>query len=186
MINGENWLEKNYKCDLTVIPCENYDHNTPYSLPVPPSPNLRSDVSIQLYPSLCILEATTVSVGRGTDGPFERYGHPDFPKMDFEFTPKSGPGSKNPKHMNAKCYGYNMGDAPRRETSFDLNFLINSRNLLKGKTFIDRSRMFNLLSGNDELAVQLIAGKSEEDIRASWQSKLDAFKVIRDKYLIYN
>ncbi len=185
MINGEGWLEKNYTCDLTVIPCKGYDHDTPYSLPVPPSPNLRSDVSIQLYPSLCILEATTVSVGRGTDGPFERYGHPDFPEMDFKFMPKSGPGSKSPKHMNVKCYGYNMGDAPRRETKFDLNFLLNSSKLLKGKTFIDRSRMFNLLSGNAELAEQLKVGKSEEDIRSSWEEKLNAFKLIREKYLIY-
>jgi uncharacterized protein YbbC (DUF1343 family) len=187
MINGEGWLENDLNCDLTVIPCKNYDHNTPYSLPVPPSPNLRSDVSIQLYPSLCILEATTVSVGRGTDGPFERYGHPDFPEMDFSFTPKSGPGSKNPKHKDVKCYGYNMGeDSTRRETSFDLNFLLNSNKLLKGKTFIDRERMFKLLSGNDELMQQLKEGKSEEEIRDSWQEKLDAFKSIREKYLIYD
>ncbi|MDG1331054.1 MAG: DUF1343 domain-containing protein [Crocinitomicaceae bacterium] len=186
MINGEGWLEGDLVCDYSVVPCKYYDHNTPYSLPVPPSPNLRSDVSIQLYPSLCILEATTVSVGRGTDGPFERYGHPDFPEMDFEFTPKSGPGSKNPKHKDVKCYGYNMGEQEgHRETKFDLNFLLNSNILLKGKTFIDRSRMFNLLSGNDELAQQLNAGKSEEDIRASWQEKLDAFKLVRAKYLIY-
>jgi len=186
MINGEGWLEKNLSCDLTVIPCKNYDHNTPYSLPVPPSPNLRSDVSIQLYPSLCLLEATTVSVGRGTDGPFERYGHPDFPEMDFSFTPKSGPGSKNPKHKDVKCYGYNMGDQEdRRETRFKLNFLLNSNSLLKGKTFVDRTQMFNLLAGNNELIQQLKNGASEEDIRASWEEELDAFRLIREKYLMY-
>lgn len=185
MINGEKWLEKNYQCDLTVITCKNYDHNTPYSLPVPPSPNLRSDISIQLYPSLCILEATTVSVGRGTDGPFERYGHPDFPKMDFSFTPESGPGSKDPKYKNVLCYGYNMGASERRETRFELNFLLNSNLLLKGKTFIDRPDMFKLLSGNDELIEQLKNGTSEEAIRASWQEKLDAFKLVRAKYLLY-
>ncbi|PIE87130.1 MAG: hypothetical protein CSA03_02035 [Bacteroidetes bacterium] len=186
MINGEGWLENDLNCDLTVIPCKNYDHNTPYSLPVPPSPNLRSDVSIQLYPSLCLLEATTVSVGRGTDGPFERYGHPDFPEMDFSFTPKSGPGSKNPKHEGEKCYGYNMGDQEdRRETRFELNFLLNSNKLLKGKTFVDRTRMFNLLAGNDVLIQQLENGASEEEIRASWQEKLDAFRLIREKYLVY-
>lgn len=186
MINGENWLENKLKCDLTVIGCKNYDHDTPYSLPVPPSPNLRSDVSIQLYPSLCILEATTVTVGRGTDGPFERYGHPDFPKMDFEFTPKSGAGSKNPKHKNVKCYGYDLGEDDFRATEFDLTFLLNANKLLKGKTFIDRSSMFNLLSGNDELAQQLKNGKSETEIRASWEDELDTFKLTRKKYLIYD
>ena len=186
MINGENWLENKLKCDLTIIGCKNYDHDTPYSLPVPPSPNLRSDVSIQLYPSLCILEATTVTVGRGTDGPFERYGHPDFPKTDFEFTPKSGAGSKNPKHKNVKCYGYDLGEDDFRATEFDLTFLLNANKLLKGKTFIDRSRMFNLLSGNDELAQQLKNGKSETEIRASWEDELDAFKLTRKKYLIYD
>ncbi len=186
MINGEGWLQNNLSCDLIVIPCKNYDHSTPYSLPVPPSPNLRSDVSIQLYPSLCILEATTVSVGRGTDGPFERYGHPDFPEMDFSFKPTSGPGSKNPKHKGVKCNGYNMGgDITRRETKFDLTFLLNANNLLKGKTFVDRTRMFKLLSGNDALLQQLRDGKSEEEIRDSWQEKLEVFKATREKYLIY-
>ena len=186
LINGEKWLEKNLNCDLTVIPCKNYDHDTPYSLPVPPSPNLRSDVSIQLYPSLCILEATTVTVGRGTDGPFEYYGHPDFPKMDFEFTPKSGLGSKNPKYKGVKCNGYNLNDSDHfRATRFDLSFLLNANELLKGKTFVDRTRMFNLLSGNGVLVQQLKEGKSEEEIRKSWQGKLDAFKSIRAKYLIY-
>jgi uncharacterized protein YbbC (DUF1343 family) len=170
-----------------VIACENYDHDTPYSLPVPPSPNLRSDVSIQLYPSLCILEATTVTVGRGTDGPFERYGHPNFPKSNFEFTPKSGPGSKSPKHMNMICHGFNLNDeAHARATQFDLSFLLKANELLKGKSFVDRTRMFNLLSGNDVLIQQLKAGKSEEEIRASWKEKLDVFKLTRAKYLMYN
>lgn len=186
MINGEKWLEKNLSCDLTVIPCKYYSHHTPYSLPVPPSPNLRSDVSIQLYPSLCILEATTVSVGRGTDQPFEIYGHPDFPKSEFEFTPKSGPGSKDPKYNGKRCNGYNLNDAKRaRATQLDLSFLLNSNQLLKGKTFVDRPDMFNLLSGNDVLIQQLKEGKSEEDIRDSWSEGLTTFMLIRDKYLIY-
>jgi len=186
MINGEKWLEKNLSCDLRVIPCKNYDHDTPYSLPVPPSPNLRSDVSIQLYPSLCILEATTVTVGRGTDGPFERYGHPDFPKMEFEFTPKSGVGSKNPKYKGVKCYGYNLNDSiHKRATQFDLSFLLNANELLKGKTFVDRTRMFNLLSGNDILIKQLKVGKTEKEIRDTWKADLDAFQLVRAKYLVY-
>ncbi len=186
MINGEKWLEKNLNCDLTVIPCQNYTHDTPYSLPVPPSPNLRSDVSIQLYPSLCILEATTVSVGRGTDGPFEIYGHPDFPKTNFEFTPKPGPGSKDPKYDGKKCNGYNLNDSSHaRATQLDLSFLVNSSQLLKGKTFVDRPDMFKLLSGNDVLIEQLKDGKSEEAIRASWQDGLTEFIAIRVKYLVY-
>lgn len=186
MINGEGWLENNNQCDFTVIPCKSYTHNSFYSLPVPPSPNLRTDLSIQLYPSLCLLEATTVSVGRGTESPFERYGHPEFPKTNFEFTPVVGPGSKDPKYKNVVCHGYNLTDSAwTRATQLDLSFLLNSNTLLSGKTFIDRPETFRLLSGNDVLMQQLAEGKTEEEIRASWKAGLDAFKLVRAKYLLY-
>lgn len=186
MINGEGWLEGDLKCDYSVISCGNYDHNTPYSLPVAPSPNLRSDVSIQLYPSLCILEATTVSVGRGTDGPFERYGHPDFPEADFTFTPESGLGSKNPKYKGVACNGFNLNDSTHaRLWRFDLSFLLNASELLKGKTFVDRTKMFNLLSGNDLLIQQLKDGKSEKEIRDSWKYGIAAYRTMARQYLIY-
>ncbi len=188
MINGEYWLNDSLQCDLTVIPCLNYTHDTPYSLPVPPSPNLRSDVSIQLYPSLCLLEATTVTVGRGTDGPFERYGHPDFPqeKTDFSFTPTSGYGSKHPKFENKQCYGFDLNkEEYQRMHQLDLSFVMNSNTLLKGELFINRSRFFNLLAGNDVLLKQLEEGLSEEDIRESWREGLKVFSLKREKYLIY-
>ncbi len=186
MINGENWLKDGLQCELLVVPCQYYTHDSFYSLPVPPSPNLRTDLSIQLYPSLCLLEATTVSIGRGTESPFERYGHPDFPKTEFEFTPKSGPGSKDPMHKNVLCHGYNLTDSAwTRATQLDLSFLLNSNKLLTGKSFIDRPDTFKLLSGNDELMEQLKTGKTEDEIRTTWQAGLDAFMLVRGKYLLY-
>lgn len=187
MINGEKWLKDGLQCELTVIPCEGYNHNMPYSLPVPPSPNLRSDLSIQLYPSLCLLEATTVSIGRGTDFPFEVYGHPDFSETGFSFTPKSGFGSKEPKQENKKCNGYHLKDEKyQRMEKLDLSFLVNANQQLNGKLFIDREKFFNLLAGNDVLIEQLKNGISENEIRASWEAELNEFKEIRRKYLLYD
>lgn len=187
MINGESWLGENITCKLIVVPCEGYSRIMHYSLPVPPSPNLRSDLSIQLYPSLCLLEATTVSIGRGTDFPFEVYGHPDFPNTDFSFTPKAGFGSKDPKHEAKQCNGYHLIEKKyQRMEQFDLSFLIQANNLLMGKTFVDRADFFNLLAGNDILIQQLKNGLSEEEIRSSWEPKLSEFKEMRKKYLIYN
>ena len=186
MINGEKWLKNEVTCELTVVSCDNYDHDKAYSLPVPPSPNLRSDVSIQLYPSLCLLEATTVTVGRGTDGPFERYGHPKFPATEFSFTPKSGPGSKNPKHKNVLCHGYNLNDSTyARMYQLDLSFVINANKQLNGKLFVDRSKFFNLLAGNSTLLKQVESGMTEDEIRATWQEGLDQFSITRAKYLMY-
>ena len=190
MINGEGWLNDAIKCDLTVVSCVNYNHQTWYHLPIPPSPNLRTDNSIQLYPSLCLLEATTVTVGRGTDHPFEVYGHPDFPELPYNFTPKPGYGSKSPKHNGKMCYGVNLSDSLAgwniRIDKLNLDYLMHANELLDGKLFIDREKFFNLLAGNDILIKQLSEGMSEEDIRATWQDDLSAFKLIREKYLIYD
>ncbi len=186
MINGEGWLESNKQCDLQVIPCDNYYHQTPYSLPVPPSPNLRSDVSIQLYPSLCLLEATTVTVGRGTEGPFERYGHPKFPKTEFSFTPKPGYGSKKPKFNGEVCHGYNLNDTNyHRMNAIDLSFLLNSSNLLKTQLFDGKEKFFNLLAGNNILLSQIKSGMTNEAIHETWKESLDGFRHIRSKYLLY-
>jgi uncharacterized protein YbbC (DUF1343 family) len=186
MINGEGWLGENVTCKLTVVPCEEYSHDVPYSLPVPPSPNLRSDLSIQLYPSLCLLEATTVTIGRGTDYPFEVYGHPDFPPTGFSFTSKSGYGSKDPKQEGKKCNGYHLTDEKyQRMDQLDFSFLVNANKLLHGKLFIDRDKFFNLLAGNDILIEQLRSGLSQTEIRSSWEPKLGDFKEMREKYLIY-
>jgi len=186
MINGEKWMKNGVQCKLTILSCENYTHDTPYSLPIPPSPNLRSDISIQLYPSLCLLEATTVTIGRGTNGPFERYGHPEFHKTEFSFTPKSGPGSKNPKHKDKLCNGFNLNSEEyKRMGQLDLSFLINANNMLGGKLFVDRSNFFNLLAGNDMLLRQLKSGLSEKEIRASWQEELILYRTMRKQYLLY-
>jgi len=187
MINGEGWLGENLTCELTVIPCEGYTHEIAYSLPVPPSPNLRSDLSIQLYPSLCLLEATTVSVGRGTDFPFEVYGHPDFPVTDFTFTPKAGYGSKDPKQEGKECNGYHLSDEKyHRMNQLDFSFLLNANEQMIGKLFVERDKFFNLLAGNDVLIEQLKNGLSEEDIRKSWEPGLSGFKEMRKKYLLYD
>lgn len=189
MINGENWLQNGLKCDYEVIPCENYTHQRSYSLPIAPSPNLRTDISIQLYPSLCFLEATTVTAGRGTEGPFERFGHPEFPKekTTFSFVPKPSFGAKKPKFSGEKCYGFNLKDSVKykRMHQLDLSFLFTSRDLLQGKLFVDRTKTFNLLAGNSTLLTQLNEKKSEKEIRASWQPKLEEFKKKRLKYLLY-
>lgn len=188
MINGEGWLGEGKQCDLTVIACENYSHSANYlALPVPPSPNLRSASSIKLYPSLCLLEATTVSVGRGTDGPFERYGHPDFPETGFSFTPVPGYGSKDPKLNGKKCNGYDLRETALLDTvqQLNLSYLIRASENLKGSVFVDQERFFNLLAGNAQLLKQLLNGTPEEEIRRSWEPELAAYKQMRLKYLLY-
>lgn len=186
MINGEDWLKQKVKCELQIVQMMNYTHQTKYVLPIDPSPNLRTDLSIHLYPSLCLLEATTVTVGRGTDHPFELYGHPDFPETGYSFTPKPGYGSKDPKHKNVKCNGYLLNDSAYLELDrLDLSFLINANKLLAGKLFVDKEKFFNLLAGNDVLIQQITSGMSEEDIRQSWEPGLTQFREKRKKYLLY-
>lgn len=188
MVNGECWLKDSLSCDLTVISCENYRHDKPYHLAVPPSPNLQSDLSVQLYPSLCLLEATTVSIGRGTDHPFEQYGHPNFPITGYSFTPKPMQGAMEPKLVNETCNGYLLLDtAYHRMTKLDLSFLINTYQLLsEAQTeFLFSPRTFELLCGNDDLLQQLKDGCSEDEMRDSWEPALSEFKKLRKKYLIY-
>jgi len=187
MINGEGWLHNNRRCQLWVIPCKNYKHKLPYSLPVAPSPNLRTDAAIALYPSLCLFEATTVSVGRGTDKPFEIYGHPQFPKTDFQFMPISTMGAKNPLHQNKICQGIVLSQSTtKRSYQLNLNYLITAKELLGDSlTFIDQPAFFNRLAGTATLKEQLDKGWSAKEIRATWQPGLDAFLSTRSKYLLY-
>lgn len=187
MINGEGWLPGELKCDLEVITCLNYTHRSPYSLPIPPSPNLRSDESIRLYPSLCLLEATTVSVGRGSDGPFERFGHPDFPKTDYSYTPRPGYGSKSPLHVGKLCNGFNLKDSAWGPfTHLNLSYLRIGYEYLGMKLFDGQYKFFNQLAGNNVLIEQIKSGLSEEEIRASWEPALTAYKTsVRPKYLLY-
>lgn len=186
MINGENWLENGVKCDLSVLPCKNYTHQTSYSLPIAPSPNLKTDRAIALYPSLCLFEGTTVSLGRGTERPFELYGHPKFPQTTFEFTPIPMPGAKTSTQLNKKCNGYDLSNVPLRLTKINLEYLINANKLLADSgIFINQNVFFNRLAGNSILRDQLHECWSEEEIRATWKVGIDNFKVIRSKYLLY-
>ena len=183
MINGEKWLTNSIKCDLTVIPLQNYTHQTTYELKVRPSPNLPNKQSIALYPSLCLLEPTKVSIGRGTDLQFQVYGHPGFPKTDFSYVPKSNFGSKNPKHNGQICYGKNLTtvNPPSR---IELKWLLNAYSSFPEKdSFFLKG--FERISGVSSLKNQLIEGASEKTIRDSWTDELNEFKKTRIKYLLY-
>lgn len=187
MINGEGWLTGGIKCELTVIPVLNYTHKSSYSLPVPPSPNLKSDLAIALYPSLCLFEATTVSVGRGTERPFEMYGHPRFPQEGFHFTPTMQSGSKYPPHVNKICSGFDLRVSSKpRMYELNLFYLTNARDILADSAvFINQNSFFNRLAGNSELKDLLYKGWGPKEIRATWEPGLKAFQKIRSKYLIY-
>lgn len=190
MVNGEGWLTEGRTCKLTVIPCQNYTHSTPYDLPISPSPNLPNMRSIYLYPSTCFFEGTIASEGRGTDKQFQVYGHPDYPEdvAEYAFTPMPGPGSKNPKLEGEECYGYDLTNRSpeeiRAEGRLNLSYLIDFYNNFpeKNKFF---KKYFDTLAGGTELREQIIAGKSEEEIRAGWQEGLDRYQEIRKKYLLY-
>jgi uncharacterized protein YbbC (DUF1343 family) len=187
MINGEFWLKDSLQCQFQVIPCKNYTHKSKYSLPIPPSPNLKSDLAISLYPSLCLFEATTISVGRGTSRPFEQYGHPRFPFTGYSFIPKPQPGAKNPPHVDRICNGYDLSKTAQTRT-YELNlfYLTNARDLLgDSAVFIDQNAFFNRLAGNGSLKEQLYKGWGSKEIRASWKPGIDQFLNIRKKYLIY-
>jgi len=183
MINGEKWLANSIKCDLTVIPLENYTHQTTYELTVRPSPNLPNKQSIALYPSLCLLEPTKVSIGRGTDLQFQVYGHPGFSKTDFSYVPKSNFGSKNPKHKGQICYGKNLTTI-NPPSKIELKWLMNAySNFSEKDSFFLKG--FERISGVSSLKKQLIEGASEKTIRDSWIVGLNEFKKTRIKYLIY-
>ncbi|WP_341840840.1 DUF1343 domain-containing protein [Chitinophaga caseinilytica] len=184
MLNGEGWLAGKVRCRLTVVPCENYDHTTMYQLPVKPSPNLPNMRSIYLYASTCLFEGTVFSLGRGTDKPFQVYGHPLLPKNLFSFTPKSVPGAKSPVLMYSTCYGYDLTTIDPKADEIDLSFLLNAYRL-----FPEKARFFNnffdKLAGSDILRKQIQQGLSAEAIRKSWEPGLQRFASIRKKYLLY-
>lgn len=183
MINGEGWLKNKVKCDLTVIACENYNHNMEYSIAISPSPNLPNMASIYNYPSICFFEGTSISVGRGTDKPFQQIGHPDFKVYSYTFTPKPSYGSKNPKLNGQNCFGKDIS-SEQRVRQINLNYLLKFYSQFENKDEFF-TNFFNLLAGNSKLKSQIKSGKTEEEIRASWVEGLHAFKVIRAKYLLY-
>lgn len=186
MINGEGWLQGGVRCDLTVIPCENYTHRTPYSLPVRPSPNLGNDHAIKLYPSTCFFEGTVLSEGRGTVMPFETYGHP---LLDggFSFTPISIPGvASKPKFKGQVCYGEDLRDfIPEGGWNrIHLEFLLRAyQNFPEKEAFF--TPYFEKLAGTALLRKQIKEGWSEDQIRENWKPGIEAFKILKKKYLIY-
>ena len=188
MVNGEFWLSDSLQCDLWIVPCKYYVHKSKYILPVAPSPNLRSETAITLYPSLCLFEATSVSIGRGTDRPFEMYGHPLFPYKGFSFMPISCFGAKNPLCENILCNGFDLQSTMKKRTyELNLNWIIHAKMLLGDSSeFINQPAFFNRLAGNNELKGQILDGLSAKEIRASWKPGIDNFKKIRQRYLLYD
>lgn len=183
MINAEGWLKDGAKSDLTVIAMKNWDHNATYNLPISPSPNLPTDNSITLYPMLGLFEGTVVSVGRGTDFPFEVIGHPDYSKGSFNFTPAPNQGSKYPPMEGELCQGKYFGDEVASH-ELSLTYLLDYHADLKDDTTFFRSYI-NILSGTKSFQEQVELGWTEEQIKATWQPKLTAYKAMRKKYLLY-
>tara|TARA_B100000767_G_C19482158_1_gene416660 strand:- start:83 stop:679 length:597 start_codon:yes stop_codon:yes gene_type:complete len=181
MINDEHWIST--KCNLTVIEMENYNHKMKYDLPIKPSPNLPNARAINLYPSLCLFEGTNVSVGRGTPFPFQQFGAP-YLENNYSFTPKSGAGSKFPKHENKICFGTDLRFQEDYLTTLNLIWIIEAYNQCseKEKFF---NNFFDKLAGTDKLRKQIIVGKTANEIKANWQENLEEFKEIRAKHLIY-
>lgn len=185
MINGEGWLKDSIKCDLQVIKLLNWHHNMEkaYQLLVSPSPNLQTPKAIALYPSLCFFEGTKISVGRGTQTPFEIIGSPEYPDTTFSFTPIAIKGvSDNPPYKNTKCYG--MKDLQEKNKELDLFFLKKMyKSIEKKENFF--TLFFDKLAGTDKLRKQIENGMSEEEIKKTWQKDIEKFKKIRLKYLLY-
>lgn len=189
MINGEGWLGDDLKCNLNVIPISNFTRNSYYKIPHKPSPNLPNMRSIYLYPSLCFFEGTVMSVGRGTDYPFQVYGHPEFSDTVFNFIPESKPGaSVNPKYKGKLCYGEDLRfytiDSLKQISSLNLDYLIESYDKVKGNSNFFNN-YFEYLAGTDSLRQSIIEGKSYSEIKEGWQDELKEFGIIREKYLIY-
>jgi len=189
MVNGEGWLGEGLECELSWVLCEAYDHQKKYRLPVNPSPNLQHMNAIYLYPSLCFFEGTALSVGRGTDFPFEVFGHPEMQNAEFTFIPESRPGaSTNPKLQGMECFGKDLrvmrelgGD---REGRINLDWLIGAY-----ENYPDKGSFFNSyfekLAGTASLREQITNGFTSEQIKESWEPGLEEFRLIRDKYLLY-
>lgn len=188
---GEYWIGQADKINLQVIPCKNYTHRTPYDLPVGTSPNLPNTRAALLYPSLCFFEGTEVSLARGTPAPFQMVGHPGYPDSSFSFIPRRGFAAKYPPQEGKVCFGKDFRSIPmdtlRQIHSLNLALLLDFYECVPNpETFFLANRFFDLLAGNSTLREQIIARKSEAEIRASWQYELRLFKEIRKKYLLYS
>ena len=188
MINGEKWLSNGIQCDITVIKCKNYTHESMYKLPVKPSPNLPDMRSIYLYPSTCYFEATPVSLGRGTDKAFQMYGHPNMKGYSFSFTPRSIPGAKFPPQLNKECYGVDLRTTPSIEeinkTGINLEYVIDAYKNLNLDDHFFRS-FFELLIGKSYVRKMIMEGKSAAEIKSMWADDVVKFKQQRKPYLLY-
>ncbi|HKM12428.1 MAG TPA: DUF1343 domain-containing protein [Bacteroidales bacterium] len=188
MINGEKWLPDGIQCDITVIKCKNYTHQSRYALPVKPSPNLPDMRSIYLYPSMCYFEATPVSLGRGTDKAFQMYGHPNMKGYKYSFTPRSVDGAKNPPQLDRECFGVDLRTEPSIEqinaAGINLEYLIDAYRNLNLDSHFFRS-FFELLIGQDYVRKMIMSGASAEEIKAMWAEDVAYFKEQRRPYLLY-
>nr|WP_314477951.1 DUF1343 domain-containing protein [uncultured Porphyromonas sp.] len=188
MIDGERWLRRGRSCRLKVIPLVGWSHGQPYELPVRPSPNLPNSQAIALYPSLCLFEATIMSVGRGTDKPFQALGHPNAGFGQLVFTPRIKVGEdSNPRHKGEPCYGIDYREKGLPKGQISLTPLIDLYRKAEslGLQLINQRQLFDLLAGTKKLRSQLASGLSEAEIRASWEADLEAYRHLRAKYLLY-
>lgn len=186
MINQEGWLKNGVKCKLVTVLCQHYTHQTPYTLPVAPSPNLPNQQSILLYPSICLFEGTEISLGRGTDTQFQVIGGPSPKYGTYEFTPVDKPGAMNPPNEGVRCYGLDLRKVDAWKEGFTLKYVLDFYAKAPDKSkFINRPKAFDQLAGTDQLRKQMEAGLSESDIRKSWEPGLSQYKTLRKKYLRY-
>lgn len=187
MVNGERWLPASRICDVTVIKCKNYTHQTMYQLPIPPSPNLPNMKAVYLYPSICYFEATPVSLGRGTQLPFQVYGHPNMTGYNYSFTPQSTSGAKNPPQLGKLCHGVNLSalsEEEIRKKGVDLSYLIDAYRNLNMDDYFFRP-FFERLIGTDYVRKMIEQGKDADEIKAMWKEDVEKFKVQRRPYLLY-
>lgn len=187
MVNGEKWLKNGVQAKYTLIPMQKYHKQKRYAILDKPSPNLPNDRSINLYPSLCFFEGTQVSVGRGTDIPFQLYGSPWTKDLPYQFTPKPNFGAKDPFLNGKLCYGENLSNHSKDLRTLNLEWLIKAYKNYKNpqQDFFLKNFFFDTLAGSDDLRKQIVAGKSEAEIKASWKPDLEKFSKIRSKYVIY-
>lgn len=187
MVNGERWLPASRICDVTVIKCKNYTHQTMYQLSIPPSPNLPNMKAVYLYPSICYFEATPVSLGRGTQLPFQVYGHPNMIGYNYSFTPQSTLGAKSPPQLGRLCHGVNLSELSEediRKKGVDLSYLIDAYRNLNMDDYFFRP-FFERLIGTDYVRKMIEQGKDADEIKAMWKEDVEKFKIQRRPYLLY-
>lgn len=186
MIEGEHWLPGSLSCDLNIVKLQEWTHNSTYILPIKPSPNLPNQQSVNLYSSLCFFEQTSVSVGRGTEAPFQVYGSPhlDTAIFKYQFIPEAMKGAQHPKHKGVECYGENLQHFPRKLDKLNLEWLLKAYQGSSHKELFFK-KYLEKLTGTAKLREQIQNGWTEQQIRESWRENLMEFKKIRKKYLLY-